>query len=241
LLESEMFGFKKGSFTGAISDKKGLVEEANEGTLFLDEIGDMSPDLQSKLLRVLEYQSFIKIGDTKQTFVNIRIIAATNKDLLKESEKGNFRSDLYYRLAAFKISIPPLRERIEDIEPLTAYFLSIFSLKMKKKVTGFDKNFIEKLKNYNWRGNVRELRNVIEMCVILTEKEILTIDLLPYEILNFGHFEDPESEINSLEGVEKKQIRKILALTHGNKTRTAEMLGIGVTTLYRKLEQYKIE
>jgi two-component system NtrC family response regulator len=235
LLESELFGHKKGAFTGATSDKKGLFEEANGGTLFLDEMGEMTLDLQSKLLRVLETQTFNKLGDSKPVKVSVRIIAATNRNLKKESEEGHFRSDLYYRLSAFKISVPPLRERAEDIEPLANHFMNLYAAKIKKRIAEMEKDFIKKLKSQEWKGNIRELKNVIERAVILCEGEKLTVDLLPVEMLN--------GEIvsgTSLENVEKAHILKILTLAKGNKTKAAEMLGIGVTTLYRKIEEYKI-
>ena len=239
LLESELFGYKKGAFTGAVADRKGLFEEASGGTLFLDEIGEMNADLQAKLLRVLEAQTFIKVGDTKSTKVNVRIVAATNRDLKKESESGYFRSDLYYRLSTFKIAIPSLRERKEDIEALANHFLNIYSAKLKKRISSMDKDFIKLLKNYEWKGNIRELKNIIERSVILCETETLTSDLIPMEIM-----ECENSSVNtatSLAAIEKRHIQKILLQTKGNKTKTAELLGIGLTTLYRKLEEYQID
>ncbi len=239
LLESELFGHKKGAFTGAVIDKKGLFEEATEGTLFLDEIGEMNPDLQAKLLRVLETQTFIKVGDTKPTKVNVRIVAATNRDLKKESESGHFRSDLYYRLSTFKISIPSLRERKEDIETLANYFLHIYSAKLKKRISSMDKEFIKLLKSYTWKGNIRELKNMIERAVILCDTEILTPDLVPMEIIECDTSLDTTA--TSLAAMEKRHIQKILLQTKGNKTKTAELLDIGLTTLYRKLEEYQID
>lgn len=237
LLESELFGHKKGAFTGATNDKKGLFEEANEGTLFLDEMGEMNLDLQAKLLRVLETQTFIKVGDSKPTKVNVRIIVATNRNLKKESEQEHFRSDLYYRLSTFKINIPALRSRKEDIEEIANYFLSVYSGKIKKRITSMDKAFLAKLKSYEWRGNIRELKNIIERAIILSETETLTADLLPSEITT----NDFTTSDTSLESVEKIHIQKILLLSKGNKTKAAEMLGIGLTTLYRKMEEYHIE
>src|ERR1700760_4457894 len=161
LLESELFGHKAGSFTGALKDKKGLFEEANGGTIFLDEIGELDHDLQAKLLRVLESQQFIKIGDTKTTQVNVRILAATNRDLQDEATRGSFRSDLYYRLSVFTITLPALRDRKKDIKPLAEYFMHYFGLKVKKQFTGLTDTFVEKLEAYSWPGNIRELKNVI--------------------------------------------------------------------------------
>jgi DNA-binding NtrC family response regulator len=241
LLESELFGYKKGAFTGANSDKKGLFEEANEGTLFLDEIGEMNYDLQAKLLRVLEDQTFTKIGDTKQVHVNVRILAATNLDLLKEIPHEKFRPDLYYRLSVFKIRLPALRERIEDVEEMARFFIRFYSLKTNKQVTGMDPAFLAQLKRYDWPGNTRELKNIIERTVILTDHEILTADLLPYEMFTPSKSATAEDFEGSMEELEKIHIRKILALAKGNKTKAAERLGIGIPTLYRKLKKYGLE
>ncbi|MES2284651.1 MAG: sigma-54 dependent transcriptional regulator [Bacteroidota bacterium] len=240
LLESALFGHRKGAFTGATSDKKGLFEEAHEGTLFLDEMGEMNLDLQAKLLRVLETQTFIKVGDSKPTKVNVRIIAATNRDLKKESEQEHFRSDLYYRLSTFKITVPALRERKKDIEELANYFLTVYSAKIKKRITSMDRTFIQQLKNYEWHGNIRELKNIIERAVILCDTETLSIDLLPPEII---HCETTSlsSSSTTLESMEKIHIQKIIHLAKGNKTKAAELLGIGLTTLYRKMEEYHLE
>lgn len=240
LLESELFGHRKGAYTGATNDKKGLFEEANEGTLFLDEMGEMNLDLQAKLLRVLETQTFIKVGDSKPTKVNVRIIAATNRDLKKESEQEHFRSDLYYRLSTFKITVPSLRERKKDIEELANYFLTVYSAKIKKRITSMDKAFIQQLKNYEWRGNIRELKNIIERAVILCDTETLTIDLLPAEIIHCENI-TLTSSATTLESMEKIHIQKIIHLAKGNKTKAAELLGIGLTTLYRKMEEYHLE
>jgi two-component system NtrC family response regulator len=237
IMESEMFGYKQGAFTGANKDKKGLFEEANEGTLFLDEIGEMNLELQAKLLRVLETHTFIKPGDTKTTKTNVRVIAATNRDLLKESESGSFRQDLYYRLATFVIHLPPLRERPEDIETLCNYFIGSFSHQVNKKITGMDDGFLEKLRHYDFKGNIRELKNIIERAVILCDGDVLTSPLLPSEVLLAR---DSGKSPFDLSTIEKIYIQKVLHLTKGNKTKTADLLGIGLTTLYRKLEEYKI-
>jgi DNA-binding NtrC family response regulator len=240
LLESELFGHKKGAFTGAFADKKGLFEEASEGTIFLDEMGEMNLDLQAKLLRVLETQSFIKVGDTKPTKVNVRIIAATNRDLKKECEKEHFRLDLYYRLATFKIKIPSLKERKEDIEAIANHFLNVYAIKLKKRISHIDKEFLKYLKKNEWKGNIRELKNCIERAVILTDSDCLTCDLLPIEILN-SESSNADYSITSLAAMEKIHIQKILSLANGNKTKAAELLGIGLTTLYRKIEEYHLE
>ena len=241
LLESELFGHKRGAFTGAAFEKKGLFEEANDGTLFLDEAGEMNPDLQAKLLRVLETQTFIKIGDSKPTRVNVRIIAATNRVLLKEAEAQHFRSDLYYRLSAFKITIPALRERKEDIEEIATHFMKLYSAKIKKRIREMDKPFLKQLKAYNWTGNIRELKNCIERAVILCETESLSADLLPAELTTKLCDETAQTNPSSLASIEKTHILKILSQAQGNKSKAADLLGIGLTTLYRKLEEYKIE
>lgn len=238
LLESEIFGYRKGAFTGAVVDKKGLFEEAHEGTLFLDEIGEMHPDLQAKLLRVLEEQTFIKIGDTRAMKVNVRIIAATNRDLLKETANDNFRHDLYYRLSVMKIHIPALRERKDDIPKLVDYFIRIYSGKTKKKIAGASPLFLQKLKEFDWPGNTRELKNIVERAVILTDNHELTPDLLPAEIQHTDLKVLSVDQHETLESMEKSHILHMLQHTGGNKTRAAERLGISIPTLYRKLEQY---
>ena len=239
LLESEMFGHVAGAFTGAAKDKKGLFEEANTGTIFLDEVGEMSLDLQAKLLRILESGELIKVGESKPKKINVRIIAATNRDLKSEIEKGAFRSDLFYRLSVFQIILPSLRERIADIEILAKHFSSIFAAKTNKQVYTISAEFIEALKNQEWNGNIRELKNVIERSVILTEGNELTIDTLP---LDFKKNIDSTKQLSAfdLSSVEKLHIQKVLNYTNGNKTETAKLLNIGLTTLYRKIEEYKI-
>ena len=238
LLESEIFGHKKGAFTGAINDKKGLFEEANEGTLFLDEIGELHPELQAKLLRVLEDQTFTKLGDSKPTKVNVRIIAATNRDLLKETKGELFRADLYYRLSVFKISIPSLRERKLDIPLLVNYFLSTYGPNLNKKVKTVSPQMLHILESYDWPGNTRELKNMIERAVILCENEVLTPELLPYDVFSLSGKPTPDNSECTLEEIEKRHIIKILSLSRGNKSQAAKKLGIGIPTLYRKLEQY---
>jgi DNA-binding NtrC family response regulator len=237
LLESELFGHKAGAFTGAIKDKKGLFEEADGGTLFLDEIGEMHIDLQAKLLRVLETGEFIKVGDTKSQKVNVRIIAATNRKLEEEIEKGSFRSDLFYRLSIFTILLPSLNERADDILLLAEHYLKEFSAKANSPVTHIDNEFIKLLKNHSWKGNIRELKNLIERAVIIADGDTLTPDLLPFNFSN-----EPQSHSSSLDlaTVEKKHIVNVLRYTKGNKTETAKLLGIGLTTLYRKIDEYHL-
>jgi two-component system, NtrC family, response regulator len=238
LLESEMFGYKKGAFTGAITDKKGLLEEASEGTLFLDEIGEMPLELQAKLLRVLETQSFIKLGDTKFTQVNVRIVAATNQNLLAQIETHHFRADLYYRLSVFKIKIPSLRERQADIPLLATHFLQLYNLKLNKRLQGMTPEFIQKLQAYGWKGNIRELKNVIERAVILANSDTLTSEHLPIEFWALYTLRQETEAENAISTIERNHILKILEQTGGNKTETARRLQIGLTTLYRKLQDY---
>ncbi|MDM8172980.1 sigma-54 dependent transcriptional regulator [Olivibacter sp. 47] len=240
LLESELFGHKAGSFTGALKDEKGLFEEANGGTLFLDEIGEMAVDLQAKLLRVLEMGEFLKIGETKPTKVDVRIVAATNRQLEDEIEKGTFRSDLYYRLSVFTIFLPPLRERKQDIALLANNFAEVFALKTNKRIVKLSHTYLQALEHYPWKGNIRELKNVIERSVILDESGVLNVDSLPYEVRHPELQHTTVSSNFSLESMEKLHIQKVLAFTHGNKAEAARLLDIGIATLYRKIEQYKI-
>lgn len=238
LLEGELFGHKAGSFTGANKDKKGLLEEADAGTLFLDEIGEMPLDLQAKLLRVLENGEFIKIGETRPRRVNLRVIAATNRDLEKEIAKGNFREDLYFRLSVFSIHLPSLNERPEDIEEYIDFFVEQFARKMGKRIDCIDKEYIAAMKRHVWNGNVRELRNVVERSLIMTEGNTIGIDALTPD------FKTGQQACNSdslaLEDVERRHILKVMEYAHGNKTEAARLLGIGIATLYRKLESYGI-
>lgn len=242
LLESEMFGHKAGSYTGASKDQKGLFEEANNGTIFLDEIGEMSLDLQAKLLRVLETGEFIRVGETKATKSNVRIIAATHRDLQAEIEQGHFREDLFYRISTFQIQLPPLRERVVDIEAIAAHFIHLLAAKTNKKIKQVEPEFYEALKQHTWKGNIRELKNVIERSVILCNDE-LTLEHLPVE-LQLGEGVKMKSKILSafeLASAEKLHIQKVLNYTNGNKTKTAELLGIALTTLYRKITEYGLE
>lgn len=233
LLESELFGYKAGAFTGAVKDKKGLLEEAHHGSIFLDEIGEMSLELQAKLLRVLEDKTFVKVGDTQPTKVNIRIIAATNRDLQQEAEEGKFRLDLYYRLAVFTISLPSLNQRKGDVELLAKHYLEQFSSQAGRPLTMTD-DFLTQLKQHSWRGNIRELKNVMERAVVLSDETLDRYSLPP----QFNNQTNPDAL--DLQTIEKQHIIKVLAYTKGNKTETSRLLGIGLTTLYRKIEEYGI-
>ncbi len=241
LLESELFGHKAGAFTGAIKDKKGLFEEANGGTIFLDEIGELDHDLQAKLLRVLESQQFIKIGDTKTTQVSVRILAATNRDLQDEVAKGNFRSDLFYRLSVFQVTLPAIRDRKKDIEALAKNFVQHFSAKVNKQITGFTDDFLQKLEAYNWPGNVRELKNVIERAVILCDGNELDASLLPYEFETAATVTNNPASAFDLSYIEKQHIQRVINHTNGNRAEAARLLNIGIATLYRKLKEYGLE
>ena len=242
LLESEMFGHKAGSFTGALKDKKGLFEEANNGTIFLDEIGEMAFELQAKLLRILETGEYIKIGDTKPTRVNVRIIAATNRNLSQEIVAGRFREDLFYRLSVFQIHLPPLRERAGDIRLLATAFIKSFAEQLARPVVEIAPAFLEALDSQPWKGNIRELRNVIERSMIVCESGYLDIADLPFDIQNahYEHSNDSSPGSFELSAMERRHIARVLEYTKGNKTEAARLLKIGLTTLYRKIEEYKI-
>lgn len=241
LLESELFGYKAGAFTGAVKDKKGLFEIANHGTIFLDEIGEMAFDLQARLLRILETGEYIKLGDTKRTQVDVRIISATNRHLKEEIEKGGFREDLFFRLSVFQIHLPALRERKEDIESLAHLFLQRFAAKFNKTIEDIAPDALLALRQAEWKGNVRELRNVIERSVIICDNRITREDL-PIELQQNPYTRgDDKGDEFELAAIERKHILKVLQHTHGNKTETARLLKIGLATLYRKIESYHIQ
>jgi two-component system, NtrC family, response regulator len=240
LQESEFFGHKKGSFTGAIYDKKGFFEEANHGTLFLDEIGEMNHDLQAKLLRALETNTIQRIGDMNPILVDIRIIAATNRNLTEQIANEKFRRDLFYRLNTFTIDIPPLRERKDDIEILLKHFIKSLSSKLDKQISKYTSGFLDKLISYNFPGNIRELKNIIERAIILSENGILSEELLPLELAGQIPYVE-ETDNQSIESVEKNHIIKVLNEVKGNKNEAAAILKIGLTTLYRKLKDFGLE
>ena len=240
LLESEIFGHKAGAFTGALKDKKGLFEEANHGTIFLDEIGEMAYGLQAKLLRVLETGEYIKVGDTKPTKIDVRIVSATNRNLKEEIANSNFREDLYFRLSVFHLHLPPLRERREDIPELAAAFLKFFAAKMGKQVKGFAADCQAWMQSYAWPGNVRELRNVIERALIICD-DYITLDDMPLDFRSStlsGSAADGDDF--ELAEAEHRPIQRVLQYTKGNKAEAARLLKIGLTTLYRKIEEYGI-
>ena len=242
LLESEMFGHKTGAFTGAIKDHKGLFDEANNGTIFLDEIGEMSLELQAKLLRVLETNEFIRIGETKPTKVNVRVIAATHRNLQNEIEQGHFREDLFYRISAFQIHLPPLRERVADIEAISDHFITVSSIKTNKKIISVSPDFYEALKHHQWKGNIRELKNVIERSVILCDDKLM-VEHLPIELQMVDQPSAKNKLLSAFElaSAEKLHIQKVLNYTKEKKTKPAELLGIALTTLYRKISEYGLD
>lgn len=243
ILESELFGHRAGAFTGASRDQKGLFAEATKGTIFLDEIGEMPLDLQAKLLRVLETHEFLRVGDTKPTKTDVRVIAATNRGLEQEANAGHFRLDLYYRLSVFQIELPPLRNRRDDIPDLAEQFARQYAAKLGKRDIRLSAAFVQKLQQHSWKGNIRELKNVIERAVILAEfpqntSAELTPDLLPYDMQTAGPALSLKNELAlDLATVEQRHIRRVLQHTNGNKTEAARLLGIGLTSLYRKLSE----
>lgn len=238
LLESELFGYKAGAFTGAAKDKKGLLEEANHGTLFLDEIGEMAPELQSKLLRVLETGEFVKVGDTKTTRVDVRILSATNRNLKDEIANGRFREDLYFRLSVFRLLLPPLRLRHEDIPLLAHYFIDRYAKQIGRPAPTLSPEVNQLFLAYPWRGNVREMMNAIEHAIIVCDNEITRNDL-PIDMLS-GEETSADDNALDLKTVERNHILRVLRYTQGNKTEAARLLKIGLTTLYRKIEEYGI-
>nr|WP_277487641.1 sigma-54 dependent transcriptional regulator [Catalinimonas alkaloidigena] len=259
LQESELFGHKKGAFTGATMDKKGYFEVADRGTIFLDELGEMSQELQAKLLRALENKTFNRVGDTNPIPVDIRIIAATNRDLLDENN-SEFRRDLYYRLSTFAIELPPLRQRPEDLELIAFHFLKAYAEQVNKEIIKIEPEFMYYLRRYHWPGNVRELKNVIERAVILSDGRELTVDTLPNEVLAASHQEiqspknevmheenaystyesEPSGDNIDLKTVEQEHILRVLTMVNGNKSEAAKRLDIGLATLYRKLKEYNV-
>jgi two-component system response regulator HydG len=244
LLESELFGHEKGAFTGAVTRREGRFQLAHRGTIFLDEVGEMSPALQTKLLRVLQEKEFESLGSARTIKVDIRVIAATNKDLVKEVGEGRFREDLYYRLNVVPITIPPLRDRREDIPPLADHFLAIFREKNRKPIKGIAGKALDLLVRYDWPGNIRELENCIERAVIMAREEMIVPSDLPPLIQNLsgegevGGFAIPSGM--SLETMERELIVKTLAETGGNRTRASEILGINRRTLQNKLKEYSL-
>ena len=240
LIESELFGHVKGSFTGAIRDKEGLFLSAGDGTLFLDEISTIPLNLQVKLLRVLEEHELMPVGATRNYPVNARIIAATNRDLQKEVENGNFREDLFFRLNVIEINIPPLRERAEDIPLLSQYFIQRINKELNKNVQGASMEVLHLLQSHSWPGNVRELENVIERAMIFCDGDQIEVKHLP-DMFASQSQQVPMSLKESVVEFERKHINAILNLTHGDKKEAAKLLDLGVSSLYRKISELGLE
>lgn len=244
LIESELFGFRKGAFTGAERSKPGLFEVAEGGTIFFDEINNASMSLQAKLLRVAQDGSYYPMGATEEIHVDVRIIAACNRPVAELVEKGQFREDLFYRLSVIEITVPPLRERREDIALLTYYFLNKHTLRLDKHITGVSTAVLGALMRYEWLGNIRELENVIQRMIILTESEQMNIDVLPPRLLEQKEVRGRTMDYlppQSLDDVEAYFIRKTLRETRGDRSLAAEILGIDKSTLWRKVKRYSIE
>jgi two-component system response regulator HydG len=242
LLESELFGHVKGSFTGAVGTRKGLFEAAHMGTILLDEIGEMTPATQVKLLRVLQEKEVRPVGGNRGTSVDVRIIAATNRDLDRMVAEGRFREDLYYRLKVFPIEITPLRGRREDVVPLARHFLARFSQTTGKRVNSLTPEALKSLTSYHWPGNVRELENMLERAVVLTSVERIREEDLPIDASGrpADPLREPEEEPTELKEMEKRHILRVLAREGGHRQRTAKALKIGVNTLWRKLKEYGV-
>jgi DNA-binding NtrC family response regulator len=240
LLESELFGYKKGAFTGAATDKKGLITMADQGTLFLDEIGDMPMALQAKVLKVLEAGEVLPVGDTKPLYVDVRIVAATNKDLEEQIRKGLFREDLYYRLNVIEIKLPALRERKEDINVLARHFVEKYSRENSKKVIGLADEAMEVLNNYSWPGNIRELRNVIERAVVLASGDKIGLAELSDRIKIQQGTRGSQSLKDKMDTHESQIIRETLLAHNGNKESSAKELDVDLATLYRKIKKFGI-
>ncbi len=239
LLEGELFGHARGAFTGAIQDRPGLFEAANGGTLLLDEIGDISSGMQVKLLRALQEREIRRVGENRTRSVDVRIVAATNRDLNHGVAGGSFRQDLYYRLKVVELRVPPLRERKEDVLPLARVLLADAALRMKRKITSISPRAADQLLRYAWPGNVRELENVMERAVALARGTRVELEDLPEEVRQ-AVSQPPvmDGTVHPLEDIEKQYILAALELNNGNQTRTAEQLRIGSATLYRKLKSY---
>jgi two-component system response regulator HydG len=237
LLESELFGHKAGSFTGAIRDRVGLFEQAARGTVFLDEIGDISKTIQLKLLRVLQEREILRIGENIPRRVDIRTIAATHQDLNSAADEGKFREDLLYRLRVVEINVPSLRERIDDIKPLTDYFIERLARKLRLPDLNLDQDCLERFQTYSWPGNVRELQNAIEHAAIISGDGNVKLKHLPPQITGKTPARISTGKLRSLAKVESEYIQEILRLTGGNRTRAAGILRISPATLWRKLKR----
>jgi transcriptional regulator with PAS, ATPase and Fis domain len=236
LLESELFGHEKGAFTGAVQTKQGLLELASGGTVFLDEICNISDAMQIKLMRVVQEQQVTRVGGVKPIAIDVRVIAATNRNLEDMVTRGEFRQDLYHRLNVVKILMPPLRNRREDVPLLLQYFLDKYAEAFHRDVKGFDAESMERLCNYDWPGNVRELSNVVERSVALADGPVLHVA----ELGMLATSNAIDSGLPSLEELERRYILKLLDMYQGSREKTAATLGINKSTLWRRLQQYKL-
>ncbi|HPA85045.1 MAG TPA: sigma-54 dependent transcriptional regulator, partial [Deltaproteobacteria bacterium] len=239
LIEAELFGYTKGAFTGALRDKRGIIEEADGGTLFLDEIGNISPEMQTRMLRVLETGEFRPVGQVDQKKVDIRFIAATNIDLRQKVKEGKFREDLYYRLKVITIELPPLRERKEDIAGLSQIFLTEFSNRTGKTITGFSKEAVDLLMAHRWPGNVRELKNVVESAVVLCKKDVITPDDI--YLHDLGGTETAEEDLSPLEAQERAMVVDALKKAKWVQKDAADILGISRRVIHYKIKKFKIQ
>jgi transcriptional regulator with PAS, ATPase and Fis domain len=237
LLASELFGHERGAFTGAVKTKQGLVEIADTGTLFLDEIAEMVPNLQAKLLKVIEDGEFYRVGGTRPIHVDVRFIAATNQDVRGIIAAGKFREDLYYRLNVLDIFIPPLRDRRDDVEPLASYFLKKHLPKSSKKITAFTKAALDVLRHYSFPGNVRELENIVERAIILEKSGEITAASLPQSMKAFQIETLQPGKVKTIEELNKEYAESVIELYGGNKSKAAEVLGISRTSLWRILKE----
>jgi two-component system, NtrC family, response regulator HydG len=236
LLASEIFGHERGAFTGAVRTKQGLVEIADTGTLFLDEVTEMTPNLQAKLLKVIDEGEFYRVGGTKPVKVDVRFIAATNQNVRAAIAEGRFREDLYYRLNIMDIVIPPLRDRRDDIAPLCAYFIEKHLPKSHKKITGFTREAMQVLMHYSFPGNMRELENIIERAIILEKGNLISVESLPQTLKMFQIETLEPDSVRTIEELNKEYAEKVLEMYGGNKSKAAEMLGISRTSLWRILK-----
>jgi transcriptional regulator with PAS, ATPase and Fis domain len=241
LVESELFGHKKGSFTGATVDRKGLFETAAGGTLFIDEIGELNLGLQAKLLRALENRTIMPIGGSSEIEVDVRLVAATNRDLREQVQNKEFREDLYFRLKVVELTLPPLRDRKEDLPLLIRHFVDQISAENERTVKDISAAALEAMKKYSWPGNVRELRNTLEGIIVLTLDEIIEERHLPTHILGAESAQAVIQPGITLAELEREAIRRTLEHTSGHRTKTAQLLGISVRTLQRKLKEYSLE
>jgi transcriptional regulator with PAS, ATPase and Fis domain len=242
LIESELFGHERGAFTGADRRKEGCFELANGGTLLLDELAEMKIELQAKLLRVIEEQRLRRVGGTTEVPLDVRVLAASNRDMERAVKEGRLREDLFYRLSVFSITMPPLRDRIEDVPLLVDSFIRYYAERDRKQITGADEETLNALRSHPWPGNVRQLRNVIERALVISKGQLITLADLPAEFRSAAKSESGQFPVRlgaTVDDVERELITRTIEFAGGNKTRAAEILGISAKTLYNKLERYE--